>query len=33
MTAFGSIETTIEAIKCGAHYYLEKPFPPDAPLH
>ena len=29
ITAFGSIETTIEAIKCGAYYYLEKPFPPD----
>lgn len=29
MTAFGSIEVTIEAIKCGAYYYLEKPFPPD----
>jgi DNA-binding NtrC family response regulator len=29
MTAFGSIEVTIEAIKSGAYYYLEKPFPPD----
>jgi DNA-binding NtrC family response regulator len=29
MTAFGSIEVTIEAIKRGAYYYLEKPFPPD----
>ncbi len=29
MTAFGSIEITIEAIKRGAYYYLEKPFPPD----
>ena len=29
MTAFGSIEVTIEAIKRGAYYYLEKPHPPD----
>jgi len=29
MTAFGSIEITIEAIKRGAYYYLEKPHPPD----
>ena len=28
MTAFGSVEVTIEAIKRGAYYYLEKPFPP-----
>ena len=28
MTAFGSIEITIEAIKRGAYYYLEKPHPP-----
>ena len=25
MTAFGSLDMTIEAIKCGAYYYLEKP--------
>lgn len=29
MTAFGSVEITIEAIKRGAYYYLEKPLPPD----
>jgi len=29
MTAFGSIEITIEAIKRGAYYYLEKPHRPD----
>ena len=29
MTAFGSIEITIEAIKRGAYYYLEKPHPPN----
>jgi DNA-binding NtrC family response regulator len=29
MTAFGSIDVTIEAIKRGAYYYLEKPHPPD----
>jgi DNA-binding NtrC family response regulator len=29
MTAFGSIDITIEAIKRGAYYYLEKPHPPD----
>jgi DNA-binding NtrC family response regulator len=29
MTAHGSIEITIEAIKKGAFYYLEKPFTPD----
>ena len=29
MTAFGSTEVTIEAIKRGAYYYLEKPHPPD----
>ena len=29
MTAFGSIEITIEAIKRGAYYYIEKPHPPD----
>jgi two-component system, NtrC family, response regulator HydG len=29
MTGYGSIDTTIEAIKKGAFYYLEKPFTPD----
>ena len=29
MTADGSIDITIEAIKRGAYYYLEKPFTPD----
>jgi DNA-binding NtrC family response regulator len=29
MTAHGSLEVTIEAIKRGAYYYLEKPFTPD----
>src|ERR1051325_466899 len=29
MTAFGSIDITIEAIKRGAYYYLEKPHPPN----
>jgi DNA-binding NtrC family response regulator len=29
MTAFGSVDVTIEAIKRGAYYYLEKPHPPD----
>jgi DNA-binding NtrC family response regulator len=29
MTAYGSIEITIEAIKAGAYYYLEKPSTPD----
>ena len=29
LTAFGSLEITIEAIKRGAYYYLEKPFTPD----
>jgi two-component system response regulator HydG len=29
MTAHGSLEVTIEAIKKGAFYYLEKPFTPD----
>lgn len=32
MTAFGSVEITIEAIKRGAYYYLEKPHPPDRVL-
>jgi DNA-binding NtrC family response regulator len=29
MTAHGSLNVTIEAIKKGAYYYLEKPFSPD----
>src|ERR1044072_2603288 len=29
MTAHGSLDITIEAIKKGAYYYLEKPFTPD----
>jgi DNA-binding NtrC family response regulator len=29
MTAHGSLDVTIEAIKRGAFYYLEKPFTPD----
>ena len=29
MTAHGSLDITIEAIKRGAYYYLEKPFTPD----
>ena len=29
MTAYGSLEITIEAIKRGAYYYLEKPYTPD----
>jgi DNA-binding NtrC family response regulator len=29
MTAYGSIDITIEAIKRGAYYYLEKPFTPE----
>src|SRR5215204_1890014 len=29
MTGHGSIDITIEAIKCGAYYYLEKPCTPD----
>ena len=29
MTAHGSLDVTIEAIKRGAYYYLEKPFAPD----
>ena len=32
MTAYGSVEITIEAIKLGAYYYLEKPHPPDRML-
>lgn len=29
MTAHGSLDVTIEAIKRGAYYYIEKPFTPD----
>jgi len=29
MTAFGSIETAIEAMKCGAYHYIVKPFKND----
>lgn len=29
MTAYGSLDITIEAIKRGAYYYLEKPYAPD----
>ena len=29
MTGFGSLDITIEAIKCGAYYYLEKPCRPE----
>jgi DNA-binding NtrC family response regulator len=29
MTAHGTLDVTIEAIKKGAYYYLEKPFTPD----
>jgi len=29
MTAYGSLDITIEAIKAGAYYYLEKPCTPD----
>jgi DNA-binding NtrC family response regulator len=32
MTAHGSLDLTIEAIKGGAFYYLEKPFTPDQAL-
>ncbi|HEU4596993.1 MAG TPA: sigma-54 dependent transcriptional regulator [Pyrinomonadaceae bacterium] len=32
MTAHGSLDVTIEAIKRGAFYYLEKPFAPDQAL-
>ena len=32
MTAYGSVDITIEAIKRGAYYYLEKPFTPDCLL-
>jgi DNA-binding NtrC family response regulator len=29
MTGYGSVDITIEAIKAGAYYYLEKPYSPD----
>jgi DNA-binding NtrC family response regulator len=29
MTAYGSLDITIEAIKRGAYYYIEKPYTPD----
>ncbi|HJU63771.1 MAG TPA: sigma-54 dependent transcriptional regulator, partial [Candidatus Binatia bacterium] len=29
MTAYGSLDITIEAIKCGAYYYLDKPYTPQ----
>ncbi|MGB7925660.1 MAG: sigma-54 dependent transcriptional regulator [Pyrinomonadaceae bacterium] len=32
MTAHGSLDVTIEAIKKGAYYYIEKPFTPDQVL-
>lgn len=32
MTAHGSLDLTIEAIKRGAYYYVEKPFTPDQVL-
>ncbi|HSB11567.1 MAG TPA: sigma-54 dependent transcriptional regulator [Blastocatellia bacterium] len=32
MTAHGSLDVTIDAIKKGAYYYLEKPFTPDQVL-
>jgi two-component system, NtrC family, response regulator HydG len=32
MTAHGSLDVTIEAIKRGAYYYVEKPFTPDLVL-
>jgi two-component system, NtrC family, response regulator HydG len=32
MTAHGSLDVTIEAIKRGAYYYVEKPFTPDQVL-
>ncbi|MDP2268104.1 MAG: response regulator, partial [Deltaproteobacteria bacterium] len=30
VTAFGSLETTMEALRLGAWDYISKPFPPDA---
>ncbi len=32
MTGYGSVDVTVEAIKKGAYYYLEKPFTPDQVL-
>jgi DNA-binding NtrC family response regulator len=32
MTAHGSLDVTVEAIKSGAYYYVEKPFTPDQVL-
>lgn len=32
MTAHGSVDVTIQAIKMGAYYYVEKPFTPDQVL-
>jgi DNA-binding NtrC family response regulator len=32
MTAYGSLDITIEAIKQGAYYYLDKPYTPDSLL-
>jgi two-component system, NtrC family, response regulator HydG len=32
MTAYGSLDITIEAIKSGAYYYLDKPYTPDGLL-
>ena len=32
MTAFGSVDIAIDAIKRGAYYYLEKPYKPDQVL-
>src|SRR4029077_4124905 len=33
ITAFGTIESAVQAIKRGAHDYLQKPFTPDQVLH
>ena len=33
MTAYGSVETAVEALKLGAHDYLTKPFPMEKLLH
>ncbi len=29
MSAFGNVDTAIEAMKCGAYDYISKPFKPD----